>query len=108
MKEDVKKPSKDGALLPGTGSIVEGKVVARDRSAIYIDLGPQGTGIIFGREFYQAKEAIKALSIGDVVHAKVVEMENEEVAKEAMNKLDGTELNGRSIAVKEAKPQIPR
>ena len=61
-------------------------------------------------------------TVGKVLSAKVivdrmsgqgkgfgfVEMENEEVAKEAMNKLDGTELNGRSIAVKEAKPQIPR
>ncbi len=37
-----------------------------------------------------------------------VEMESPEVAKIAMDKLDGSELNGRSIAVKEAKPQERR
>ncbi len=34
-----------------------------------------------------------------------VEMETPELAKEAMDKLNGTQLNGRSIVVKEAKPQ---
>jgi len=37
-----------------------------------------------------------------------VEMENEEAAKTAMDKLNGSQLNGRSIAVKEAKPQENR
>ena len=37
-----------------------------------------------------------------------VEMETEELAKMAMNKLDGTQLAGRIIAVKEAKPQVNR
>jgi small subunit ribosomal protein S1 len=82
MKEDIKKSPKDIAPPAGVGSIVEGKVVARDRSALYIDLGSQGTGIIFGREFYQAKDTIKALTIGDVVHAKVVEMENDDGYRE--------------------------
>jgi len=61
-------------------------------------------------------------TIGKVLSAKVivdkytgqgkgfgfVEMETEEIAKEAMNKLNGTQLNGRTIAVKEAKPQEDR
>lgn len=34
-----------------------------------------------------------------------VEMENAEIAKLAMNKLNGTQINGRSIIVKEARPQ---
>ena len=37
-----------------------------------------------------------------------VEMETAEKAKEAMEKLDGTQFNNRSIAVKEAKPQERR
>ena len=35
-----------------------------------------------------------------------VEMATPEEAKTAMDKLNGTQLGGRSIAVKEAKPQI--
>ncbi|KKR73162.1 MAG: RNA-binding protein, partial [Candidatus Levybacteria bacterium GW2011_GWC2_40_7] len=59
-------------------------------------------------------------TIGKVLSAKVivdrntgqgkgfgfVEMETEELAKTAMDKLNGSDLNGRQIAVKEAKPQV--
>lgn len=61
-------------------------------------------------------------TIGKVISAKViidrytgqgkgfgfVEMETPEVAKVAMDKLNGSQLNGRSIVVKEAKPQERR
>lgn len=61
-------------------------------------------------------------TVGSVVSAKViidrytgqgkgfgfVEMENEQIAKEAMTRLNGTELSGKSIAVKEANPQTAR
>ncbi|MGE5041927.1 MAG: RNA recognition motif domain-containing protein [Candidatus Levyibacteriota bacterium] len=60
--------------------------------------------------------------IGKVLSAKVivdrmtgqgkgfgfVEMETEDLAKLALNQLNGTQIAGRSIAVKEAKPQIAR
>jgi small subunit ribosomal protein S1 len=84
MKEVVaKKVTPVDPISPSSiGSIVEGKVVARDRSSLYIDLGPQGTGIIFGREFYEVKDVIKGLAIGDTVHAKIVELENEEGYRE--------------------------
>jgi len=59
------------------GSTVEGKVVARDRSSLFVDLGIYGTGVIYGREFYLAKDAIKNLNIGDKVYAKIVELEND-------------------------------
>ena len=72
----------DSAIPPSIGSIVEGKVVARDRSSLFIDLGNQGTGIIYGREFYEVKEVIKSLAIGDIVRAKIVELENEDGYRE--------------------------
>lgn len=37
-----------------------------------------------------------------------VEMSDESQAKMAMNKLNGAQLNGRAIVVKEAKPQVAR
>ena len=37
-----------------------------------------------------------------------VEMSSEEEAKVAMSTLDGSQLNGRAIAVKEAKPMVER
>jgi small subunit ribosomal protein S1 len=58
--------------------IVEGPVIAIDKAAIYIDLKPFGTGIIYGREFIAARDLIRKTNIGDIVKAKVVEVENED------------------------------
>lgn len=83
MKEALtKQKNSDSAIPPSIGSIVEGKVVARDRSSLFVDLGNQGTGIIFGREFYEVKDVIKSLNIGDTIHAKIVELENEDGYRE--------------------------
>jgi small subunit ribosomal protein S1 len=83
MKEDtIKDTNEPAGQHLSVGSIVEGRVVARDRSALFVDLGIQGTGIIYGREFYEVKEVIKGLAIGDIIHAKVVETENEEGYRE--------------------------
>lgn len=76
-----KKNTENSSQL-SVGSTIGGKVVARDRSSLFIDLGINGTGIIFGREFYEAKDAIKNLQIGDKVFAKIVELENDEGYKE--------------------------
>lgn len=86
MKENIIKKGPKGypdATLPlSIGSTVEGIVVARDRSALFIDLGLLGTGIIYGKEFYEVKEVIKNLKIGDKVFAKIVDLENDEGYKE--------------------------
>ena len=61
-------------------------------------------------------------AIGKILSAKViidrytgqgkgfgfVEMETPESAKEAINKLNGSQINGRTIVVKEARPQERR
>jgi small subunit ribosomal protein S1 len=60
------------------GKIVEGKIVGHARSAVFLDLGPMGTGIIYGREFQQAKDEIKNLKIGDSFFAKIIDLENED------------------------------
>ena len=58
---------------PKMGDIVEGPVIALDRARVYIDLHPFGTGIIYGREYLNAREVIKRTNIGDRIAAKVVE-----------------------------------
>ena len=46
---------------PKPGDIVEGSVIALDRARLYIDLPPFGTGVIFGREYMNAREVIKRI-----------------------------------------------
>lgn len=63
---------------PRPGDIVEGSVLALDRARLYIDLPPFGTGIIYGREYLNAREVIKRTNVGDRVAAKVVSVDNKE------------------------------
>lgn len=60
------------------GDLVEGIVIERKGTRMFVDLGPRGTGIVYGREYYAAQEIIRSLKPGDKISAKVVELDNEE------------------------------
>jgi len=59
------------------GEIVEGKVIGLDRAAIFFDLGANGTGIIYGQEFKDAKDFLKDLKTNDSIWAKVTDSDGE-------------------------------
>ena len=63
---------------PMAGEVVEGKVIGVEKSRVYVDLQPYGTGLIYGKEFITARDVIKKLNIGDTVSAKVVDYINKE------------------------------
>ncbi len=63
---------------PTVGDIVEGSVIAIGQAALYVNLEPFGTGIIYGREFMNTRDVIKKINIGDSIAAKIVEEENED------------------------------
>ncbi len=64
--------------LPNVADLVEGPVIAIEKGAVYIDLFPYGTGIIYGREFINARDIIRKINIGDSIAAKVVDVGNED------------------------------
>jgi small subunit ribosomal protein S1 len=68
----------DSAVPPSVGDLVEGPVISIDKGAVYVDLAPYGTGIIYGREFIAARDIIKKIGVGDNVGAKVVDTNNPE------------------------------
>ena len=91
-----KKPAPKIELLvkpPRVGEIVEGKIIGLKKGAVYVDLGPVGTGIIFGKEFLEAKEILRGLKSGDAVFAKVVDLENDDGYIELSLSKAGQELN---------------
>src|SRR3989344_1068952 len=63
---------------PEADSLIEGAVILDEKSSVFVDLAPWGTGIIYGREFQNAKDIIKKINLGDIIKAKVVEVENED------------------------------
>ena len=79
------KPKKESIMVsvlsnsvtpPSLGDLVEGSVIAVAKAAVYIDLPPYGTGIIFGREFIQARDIIKKVHLGDKITAKITDTNN--------------------------------
>ena len=58
---------------PMVGDLVEGPVISVDKAAVYVNLAPFGTGIIYGREFMTARDVIKKINVGDVIAAKIVD-----------------------------------
>src|SRR3989338_9143519 len=63
---------------PKVESLVEGPVILVEKSSVYVDLSPFGACVIYGREFINAKDIIKKISLGDIIKAKVVQVENED------------------------------
>lgn len=72
------KISDESPEPPKEGDIVEGPVIAIDRARLYIDLAPFGTGVIYGREYLNAREVIKRTNPGDIIAAKVVATDNKD------------------------------
>jgi small subunit ribosomal protein S1 len=58
--------------LPVIGEDIQGKVLDIGTNAMYIDLGPIGTGVVLGEELHDGFGTIKTLKKGDEVTATVI------------------------------------
>ena len=67
---------KRSPVPPSIDDVVEGKVIGKDRTSVYIDLTPFGTGIIYGKEYLNARDVLKKTNPGDSITAKVTDIEN--------------------------------
>jgi small subunit ribosomal protein S1 len=63
---------------PKEGSVVEVEFVKLAPHRAYFDMGRFGTGIVFGVELQNAKEAVRKLEPGAKLHAKIVSLDGEE------------------------------
>ena len=61
---------------PKVGEITTGKILEIGRSAVFIDLGAAGTGVLLGREIKENRNLIKSLKPGDEISAMALELEN--------------------------------
>lgn len=99
---------------PSEGEIIEGTVSAIGRAKVFIELHPFGQGVIYGREYMNARDILRKVGIGDTIAAKVVDEGNEDgyielSLKEARQALiwseaDAAQKSGNvlSLEVKEA------
>lgn len=63
--------------IPRVGDIIEGTLLRKHGSAVFVDLG-FGTGIIYGKEYQDGRDTLKQKKEGDQVIAKIIELENEQ------------------------------
>ncbi len=68
------------AILPTLrqGDLVEGIVLEKSPKAIVVDLGRYGTGVVYRGEVQNAREIARDLEVGNSVHAKVVDVDNDD------------------------------
>jgi len=75
-KSPMNKLVDDSPMPPKDGDLVEGKVSAIGRARVYVEIAPFGTGLIYGREFMNARDILRKVSVGDTIAAKVVDTGN--------------------------------
>ena len=91
------KQKSEPSHFPRPGDVMEGAVIEKRGSRLFVDLGSRGTGIIYGREYYEAADVIKRLAIGERITAKVVELDNDEGYVELSLKEAGREKNWKEF-----------
>ncbi len=69
---------KDIPNPPSIGDDIEGKVITLNKSRLFIDLSPYGTGVIYGREFIIARDIIRKVNPGDLITAKICGFDTKE------------------------------
>lgn len=98
--EQLLKSKGDFLNVPKVGEIVEGVAIEKRGAKLFVDLGNRGTGIIYGREYYEAQDVLKNIEPGSTVTAKVVELDNDEGYIELSLKEAGREKNWRDLKEK--------
>jgi small subunit ribosomal protein S1 len=78
MQSELMQKLNDSVQTLREGDIVDVKVLAIENNALYLDVGPRKTGILYGAEYQNAKNILKNIKAGDVVSVKVVDSENDE------------------------------
>lgn len=69
---------KSAPKLPRVGEVAKGSVMEIGSNIIYVDLGPVGTGAIYGCGKFEGLSMFQDMKQGDTISATVVDMENED------------------------------
>lgn len=83
---------------PKEGDIVKGPIIIKEGGKVYIDLGQGGTGIIYGREYYESQDKLKDKKRGEEISAKIIELENEDGQRELSLSEAGRETSWQKLA----------
>jgi ribosomal protein S1 len=91
---------KDAPKLLKVGEVAKGTVIEIGSNIIYIDLGPAGTGAIYGCRKFEGLSMFKDLKSGDSISATVVDIENEDGCVEMSLKETSSEMVWKELEKK--------
>ena len=74
------------------GELVECAVLVKQGAKLYVDLSGCSTGIVYGKEYLNARDLIKSLKAGDKINVKIVDLENSDGFVEVSLKEAGSEM----------------
>ncbi|MGC9031431.1 MAG: S1 RNA-binding domain-containing protein [Minisyncoccia bacterium] len=78
IEKVLKKLNNKIVTPPKIGQLADGTIIEKGNNIVFFDLGPQGIGVIYGRELLKIKDIIKKLDIGEKVLLRVTNLEDEE------------------------------
>lgn len=76
--KDLLTKNADTVRLPQAGELIEGTIIKISNNALLVDLGPFGTGIVYGRELRENKDMVRELKVGSKISSLVIEPENDD------------------------------
>lgn len=106
VMETLVTDNKAAFSVPKIGDIIEGTLISKTAEGIFFDIGPFGTGIIFGRELRDSHRAVKELKEGDSVQVKIYELDNDKGYVEVSLKDAGEELTWDDLRTKKTENEV--
>jgi len=68
----------DTFVIPKTGDVIDGKIIALKPSIIYLDLGKFKSGVILGSEIKKHPFEFKKVKLSDIIAVKIISIDNED------------------------------
>ena len=97
---------KNAPILPRIGENIKGAVIEMGSNIIYVDLGPIGTGAIYGYGKFSGLSIFKNLKSGSPISATVVDLENEDGYVEMSLKQTSTEMIWKELEKKMEEKEV--
>ena len=91
---------KNAPMFPRIGENIKGKVIEMGSNIIYVDLGPVGTGAIYGYGKFSGLSIFKNLKTESSISATVVDLENEDGYVEMSLKQTSAEMIWKELEKK--------
>ncbi|MEA1936953.1 MAG: S1 RNA-binding domain-containing protein [Patescibacteria group bacterium] len=98
--------AKEAPAFPRVGENIKGKVIEMGSNIIYVDLGPIGTGAVYGYGRFSGLSIFKNMKSGSSISATVTDLENEDGYVEMSLKQTSAEMIWKELEKKMEEKEV--